>query len=106
MFGFSFKTEVEATHWSRKKGFSARKDMDIRAPELMFHGAAEWSLRILSHGRQKKEVKLKDFNQHDLDLDCFFARPGKGDKQGHAVAGGPVVFARKIVHFSHEYQHS
>ena len=51
VFGFSLKKIVEATHWSRKKGFSARDVMDIRAHELMFHGTEEWALRLLSHGR-------------------------------------------------------
>ena len=51
VFCFSFKKEVEATHWSRKKGFSSRDVMDIRAHELLFHGPAEWALRLLSHGR-------------------------------------------------------
>eukprot|EP00439_Symbiodinium_sp_Y106_P029546 s562_g3.t1 len=40
-----------ATLWSRKKGFSARDVMDIRAHELMFHATEEWALRLLSHGR-------------------------------------------------------
>ena len=51
VFGFSLKKIVEAPHWSRKKGFSARDVMDIRAHELMFHGTEEWALRLLSHGR-------------------------------------------------------
>ena len=51
LFGFSLKKILEATHWSRKKGFSARDVMEIRAHELMFHGTELWSLRLLSHGR-------------------------------------------------------
>ena len=51
VFGFSLKKIVEATHWSRKKGFSARDVMDIRPHELMFHGTEEWALRLLSLGR-------------------------------------------------------
>ena len=34
-----------------RKGFSSRDVMDIRAHELLFHGPAEWALRLLSHGR-------------------------------------------------------
>ena len=30
---------------------------------------------------------------------------GAKQKQGHAVAGGPVDFGRQIVHLSHEYGH-
>ena len=33
-------------------------------------------------------------------------RVAECNKQGHAAAGGPVNFARQIVHLSHEYQHS
>ena len=59
LFGFSFKKSVEATHWSRKKGFSARDVMDIRAHELMFHGVEEWSLRLLSHGRPDSVIPTR-----------------------------------------------
>ena len=57
--GFSFKKSVEATLWSRKKGFSARDVMDIRAHELMFHGVEEWSLRLLSHGRPDSVIPTR-----------------------------------------------
>ena len=51
LHGFTFNQQVEASHWSRKRGFAGRDVTDIKAHELMYHGISEWTLRLLSHGR-------------------------------------------------------
>ena len=51
LHGLTLNKKVEASHWSRKRALAGRDVFDIKAHELMYHGASEWSLRIHSHGR-------------------------------------------------------
>ena len=48
--GLTLNKKVEASHWSRKRALAGRDIFDIKAHELMCHGASECFLRILSHG--------------------------------------------------------
>ena len=78
----SLGAPVLPTSWSRKRSLAGRDVFDIKAHELMYHGAAEWSLRILSHGRFISTVPTRSVaesvfvahllslvRKHHLDLD-------------------------------------
>ena len=82
LHGLTLNKKIEASHWSRKRSRAARDVFDIRAHELMYHGAAEWSLRIFSHGRFISTAPTKSVaetvfvahllslvRKHHLDLD-------------------------------------
>ena len=82
LHGLTLNKKIEASHWSRKRSLAGRDVFDIKAHELMYHGAAEWSLRILSHGRFISTVPTRSVaesvfvvhllalvRKHHLDLD-------------------------------------
>ena len=82
LHGLTLNKKVEASHWSRKRALAGRDIFDIKAHELMYHGASEWSLRILSHGRFVSTVPTRSVaesvfvahllslvQKHHLDLD-------------------------------------
>ena len=82
LHGLTLNKKIEASHWSRKRSLAGRDVYDIKAHELMYHGAAEWSLRILSHGRFISTVPARSVaesvfvahlfalvRKHHLDLD-------------------------------------
>ena len=82
LHGLTLNKKIEASHWSRKRSLAARDVFDMRAHELMYHGAAEWSLRILGHGRFISTVPTRSVaesvfvahllslvRKHHLDLD-------------------------------------
>ena len=82
LHGLTLNKKIKASHWSRKRSFAGRDVFDIKAHELMYHGAAEWSLRILSHGRFISTVPTRSVaesvfvahllslvRKHHLDLD-------------------------------------
>ena len=82
LHGLTLNKKVEASHWSRKRSLAGRDIFDIKAHELMYHGAAERSLRILSHGRFVSTAPTRSvaesvfvahllalIREHQLDLD-------------------------------------
>ena len=82
LHGRTLNKKIEASHWSRKRSLAGRDVYGIKAHELMYHGAAEWSLRILSHGRFISTVPTRSVaesvfvahllalvRKHHLDLD-------------------------------------
>ena len=51
VYGYTFRRNIEATAWTRKRNLAGRDPTQVAAHELMYHGLQEWALRTLSHGR-------------------------------------------------------
>ena len=49
--GLTFRKQIEATQWSRKKGVAGKDPLNIPVQEFLFHGVSDWRLRALSHGK-------------------------------------------------------
>ena len=49
--GLTFRKQIDATQWSRKKGVAGKDPLNIPAQEFLFHGVSDWRLRALSHGK-------------------------------------------------------
>ena len=51
LHGLTFRKQIEATQWSRKKGVAGKDPLNIPVQEFLFHGVSDWRLRARSHGK-------------------------------------------------------
>ena len=84
--------------------------MDIRAHELLFHGPAEWALRLLSHGRFVSVVPTRSVAESILVSQILAAiilyRKKQYDLDGTAAAVWRHAFQEKNFHPSCLILHS